>query len=150
MKYFGQPEFQHGEVPAVGVLLANLGTPDAPDTPALRRYLREFLLDPRVIELPRALWWLILHLFVLPTRPAKSAALYRKVWTPEGSPLLVITSRQAAALQQVLSARDRHAGPRRGRHALRQPVGAVGAARARRQGVPAAFWCCRSTRSTRR
>jgi protoporphyrin/coproporphyrin ferrochelatase len=102
MKYFGQPDFQHGESPAVGVLLANLGTPDAPDAPALRRYLREFLLDPRVIEMSRPLWWLILHLFVLPTRPAKSAALYKKVWTPEGSPLLAITNRQAAALQQVL------------------------------------------------
>ena len=104
MKYFGQPDFQHGEIPAVGVLVANLGTPDAPDSPALRRYLREFLLDPRVIEMPRLLWWLILHLFVLTTRPPKSAALYRKVWTPEGSPLLVITNRQAAALQQVLQA----------------------------------------------
>jgi len=102
VKYFGQPDFQHGEIPAVGVLLANLGTPDAPDAPALRRYLREFLLDPRVIEMPRALWWTILHLFVLTTRPPKSAALYRKVWLPEGSPLLVITKRQAAALQQVL------------------------------------------------
>jgi ferrochelatase len=102
MKYFGQPDFQHGEVPAVGVLLANLGTPDAPDAPALRRYLREFLLDPRVIEMNRALWWTILHLLVLPFRPAKSAALYKKVWTAEGSPLLVITNRQAAALQEVL------------------------------------------------
>jgi protoporphyrin/coproporphyrin ferrochelatase len=102
MKYFGQPDFQHGEVPAFGVLLANLGTPDAPDSSALRRYLREFLLDPRVIEMPRALWWLILHLFVLTTRPPKSAALYKKVWTAEGSPLLVITNRQAAALQDVL------------------------------------------------
>jgi ferrochelatase len=102
MKYFGQSDFQHGEVPAVGVLLANLGTPDAPDSPALRRYLREFLLDPRVIELPRVLWWLILHLFILTTRPPKSAALYKKVWTAEGSPLLVITNRQAAALQEVL------------------------------------------------
>ena len=102
MKYFGQPDFQHGEIPAVGVLVANLGTPDAPDAPALRRYLREFLLDPRVIEMPRLLWWLILHLFVLTTRPPKSAALYRKVWTPDGSPLLVITNRQAAALQDVL------------------------------------------------
>ncbi len=102
MKYFGQPDFQHGEVPAVGVLLANLGTPDAPDSPALRRYLREFLLDPRVIEMNRLLWWLILHLFILPFRPAKSAALYKKVWTAEGSPLLAITNRQAAALQEVL------------------------------------------------
>jgi ferrochelatase len=102
MKYFGQPDFQHTEIPAVGVLLANLGTPDAPDSPALRRYLREFLLDPRVIEMNRFAWWLILHLFVLTTRPPKSAALYRKVWTPEGSPLLVISRRQAAALEEAL------------------------------------------------
>jgi ferrochelatase len=102
MKYFGQPDFQHGEIPAVGVLVANLGTPDAPDSPSLRRYLREFLLDPRVIELPRVLWWLILHLFVLTTRPRKSAALYKQVWTAEGSPLLVISNRQAAALQEAL------------------------------------------------
>ena len=70
----------------------------------LRRYLREFLLDPRVIEMSRPLWWLILLLFVLPTRPKKSAALYRKVWTPEGSPLLVISRRQAAAVEKALQA----------------------------------------------
>jgi ferrochelatase len=109
MKYFGQPDFQHGEVPAIGVLLANLGTPDAPDAPALRRYLREFLLDPRVIELPRALWWVILHLFVLTRRPRQSAALYKKVWTEEGSPLLVISRRQGEALEAALRA---EAGPR--------------------------------------
>jgi ferrochelatase len=102
MKYFGQPDFQHGEVPAVGVLLVNLGTPDAPDTPSLRRYLREFLLDPRVIELPRFTWWLILHLFILITRPKQSAELYKKIWWKEGSPLLVISNRQAAALQETL------------------------------------------------
>ena len=101
-KFFGQPDFQHGEVPAIGVVLANLGTPDAPDAPALRRYLREFLLDPRVIEMPRAHWWVILHLFVLTRRPKQSAALYKKVWTAEGSPLLVISRRQAAALEAAL------------------------------------------------
>ena len=101
-EYLGQPGFPHGEIPAVGILLTNLGTPDAPDTPALRRYLREFLLDPRVIELPRPVWWVILHLFVLTTRPAKSAALYRKVWTEEGSPLLAISRRQAAGIQAIL------------------------------------------------
>lgn len=104
MKYRGESGFQHGEIPGVGVLLTNLGTPDAPDTPSLRRYLREFLLDPRVIELPRALWWTILHLFVLTSRPAKSAALYRKVWTPRGSPLLDILQRQAAGIAQGLQA----------------------------------------------
>lgn len=102
MQYFGQPGFQHTEIPAVGILLANLGTPDAADAPALRRYLREFLLDPRVIEMSRPLWWLILHLFVLPFRPRKSAELYKKVWTPEGSPLLVISRRQAEAVEKAL------------------------------------------------
>ena len=104
MQYFGQPDFKHSEIPAIGVLLANLGTPDAADTPALRRYLREFLLDPRVIEMSRPLWWLILHLFILPFRPKKSAELYKKVWTPEGSPLLVISQRQTEAIQKALSA----------------------------------------------
>jgi protoporphyrin/coproporphyrin ferrochelatase len=103
MKYFGQPDFQHGEVPAVGVLLSNLGTPDAPTAPALRRYLREFLLDPRVIEMNRALWWTILHTAILPFRPKVSAALYQKVWTAEGSPLLIIARRQAAAIGAVLA-----------------------------------------------
>lgn len=103
-QYFGQPDFQHTEVPAVGVLLANLGTPDAADAPALRRYLGEFLWDPRVIEMSRPLWWLILHLVILPFRPKKSAELYQKVWTPEGSPLLVISRRQAAAFEAILKA----------------------------------------------
>ena len=87
----------------MGVLVSNLGTPDAATTPALRRYLREFLLDPRVIEMNRALWWTILHLFILPRRPKVSAALYQKVWTAEGSPLLFITRRQAAALAARLA-----------------------------------------------
>jgi ferrochelatase len=88
----------------IGVLLLQLGTPDAPTAGALRRYLREFLSDPRVIDLPRAMWWPILNFMVLPTRPRKSAALYRKVWTPGGSPLLVITNAQAAALEERLTA----------------------------------------------
>ena len=86
----------------IGVLLLNLGTPDASTTPAVRRYLRQFLLDERVIDLPRALWWPILFTQVLRTRPAKSAELYRKIWTAEGSPLLVITRGQARALGERL------------------------------------------------
>ncbi|MGE5234878.1 MAG: ferrochelatase [Acidobacteriota bacterium] len=93
---------EHGEVDATGVLLANLGTPDEPTPAALRRYLREFLSDPRVIELPRPLWWLILNAFVLPFRPRRSARLYAKVWQPDGSPLLVISQRQAAAVASGL------------------------------------------------
>jgi ferrochelatase len=85
--------------PTLGVLLLQLGTPAAPTPAALRVYLREFLSDRRVIDLPRAVWWPILHLIVLRTRPRASAALYRKVWTPEGSPLAVTTARQAALLE---------------------------------------------------
>ncbi|GAA3997507.1 ferrochelatase [Sphingomonas humi] len=82
----------------VGVLLINLGTPEAPDVPAVRRYLAEFLSDPRVIEIPRAIWKPILHGLVLRTRPAKSAHAYSQVWTEHGSPLAAITKRQSDAL----------------------------------------------------
>src|SRR5690242_3445434 len=75
--------------PSTGVLLVNLGTPDAPTAPALRRYLREFLSDPDVVTLPRLLWLPILYGIVLTTRPAKSAEAYGRIWTPEGSPLLL-------------------------------------------------------------
>ena len=73
----------------VGILLVNLGTPDAPETPAVRRYLREFLSDPRVLDLPAIGRWALLNLVILPTRPAKSAEAYRTIWSEEGSPLLV-------------------------------------------------------------
>src|SRR5436190_7049342 len=86
-----------------GVVLLQLGTPDEPTPEALRRYLREFLSDRRVIDLNRALWLPILYLAVLRTRPKESAALYRKVWTPAGSPLLVTTRAQAVALEQRLT-----------------------------------------------
>jgi ferrochelatase len=101
----GEPAFDHAEIPALGVLFSNLGTPDAPTAPALRRYLREFLSDPRVVELPRWKWLPILYGIVLTTRPPRSAALYRRIWTAEGSPLLVIARKQAAALEAALRAR---------------------------------------------
>ena len=97
--------------PGTGVILLQLGTPEAPTTASVRRYLREFLSDRRVIDLPRALWLPILYLFVLPRRPAQSAALYRKVWAPGGSPLAVTSAAQAAALEQALSARAGHPVP---------------------------------------
>ncbi len=97
-----EPDFDHGEIPAVGVLLVNLGTPEAPTAPALRRYLKQFLWDPRVIELPRSLWWLILNLFILPRRPRASAELYANIWTEDGSPLLVIARRLATAVAERL------------------------------------------------
>ncbi len=85
-----------------GVLLVNLGTPDAPTTAAVRRYLAEFLSDPRVVEMPRLLWMPILHGIILRTRPARSAKAYRKIWTELGSPLLTISREQQQALQQIL------------------------------------------------
>lgn len=88
--------------PKVGVLLVNLGTPDAPTPSALRRYLGEFLSDPRVIEIPRLVWMFILHGIILRVRPKKSAKLYQGVWTSEGSPLLVISKQQQQAIQAQL------------------------------------------------
>jgi protoporphyrin/coproporphyrin ferrochelatase len=87
----------------IGVLLAQLGTPDAPTPAALRRYLRQFLSDPRVVEGNRLLWWLVLRLLILPRRPRRSAALYRRIWSPAGSPLLVISQSQARALEAALN-----------------------------------------------
>src|SRR5438105_716620 len=85
------------------VLLIQLGTPDEPTAPALRRYLRQFLGDPRVIEVPRLKWWFILNLFMLPFRPARSAAKYRRIWDPQtGSPLLHWTRCQTEVLQKLL------------------------------------------------
>jgi ferrochelatase len=86
-----------------GILLIQLGTPDAPTRPALKRYLRHFLNDPRVIDVPRWKWWFVLNLFILPTRPQRSAAKYARIWDPlTGSPLLYYTRRQAELLQGLI------------------------------------------------
>ncbi len=90
----------------IGVLLVNLGTPDAPDAPAVKRYLREFLSDRRVVELPALLWQPILRGIVLTTRPRKSAEAYRQVWTEEGSPLAVYTAATARALAERFTGED--------------------------------------------
>lgn len=90
--------------PDVGVLLINLGTPEAPTPAAVRRYLAEFLSDPRVVEIPKIIWKPILHGIILRTRPARSAEAYAQVWTEEGSPLMAISKRQAAKLSQRLGA----------------------------------------------
>lgn len=88
-RYRGETDWQHGRAEPLGILLVNLGTPDAPDARSLRAYLGEFLSDPRVVELPRLLWKPLLHGLILRTRPRKSAAAYRKIWLEAGSPLLV-------------------------------------------------------------
>jgi ferrochelatase len=102
--YTGTPEFTHGMPPRLGVLLVNLGTPEAPTVPAVRRYLGEFLADPRVVEAPRALWWLALHGVILRTRPRRTAAAYARIWTAQGSPLMVHSRALAGELQRRLAA----------------------------------------------
>src|SRR5262249_2776154 len=102
LKPADHPQVEGGRI---GVLLINLGTPDAPEAAAVRRYLAEFLSAPRVIETPRIAWLPILHGIILRTRPKKSAHAYKQVWTEEGSPLAAITRRQAEALQQRLGDR---------------------------------------------
>jgi protoporphyrin/coproporphyrin ferrochelatase len=88
--------------PRIGILVSNLGSPDDPSPIALRRYLREFLSDPRVVEMPRTLWWLILNVFILPLRPYRISKLYRRIWTDEGSPLLALTQRLADGVRRDL------------------------------------------------
>ena len=105
MSFRPESALPHGTPQRSAVVLVNLGTPDAPTAPALRRYLREFLSDTRVVEIPRALWWLILHGVILRVRPAKSAAKYAGIWMAEGSPLAVWTAKQAKLLQGYLGER---------------------------------------------
>jgi len=107
MAYQTEPIFAHGTPAKTGILLINLGTPDAPTAKAVRPYLKEFLGDPRVVEIPRAIWWLILNGIILNTRPKKSAAKYATIWMPEGSPLRVHTEKQTSLLQGYLSQRTK-------------------------------------------
>lgn len=101
-QYQSKADFRHDEQSSLGILLVNLGTPDAPTTRAVRRYLAEFLSDPRVVEVPRPIWWLILNLYILRVRPAESAKAYQAIWTPDGSPLLLHSQALADTLQQEL------------------------------------------------
>jgi len=107
MAYQAEPAFAHGTPVKTGILLINLGTPDAPTAQAVRPYLEEFLSDPRVVEIPKAVWWLILNGIILNTRPKKSAAKYASVWLPEGSPLRVHTAKQTVLLQGYLGERTK-------------------------------------------
>jgi len=110
-RFAPEPPFSHGAPPVgpaaspTAVLLCNLGTPDEATAPALRRYLAEFLGDPRVVEIPKPLWWLILHGIILRVRPQKSAAKYASIWMKEGSPLRVWTQKQATMLGGYLAVR---------------------------------------------
>ena len=105
MPFRPEPAFAHDRTPKVGVLLVNLGTPDAPTAAALRRYLGEFLADPRVVEIPPLAWRPLLHGIVLRTRPARSAARYAAIWTKDGSPLGVHANKQKVLLSGSLGQR---------------------------------------------
>lgn len=108
MPFLPEPLFQHGQPDRTAILLVNLGTPDGTSPREVGRYLRQFLSDPRVVEIPRAAWWFILNVLILPLRSRASAHKYETVWLREanmtGSPLLVYSERQAHALQQLLDA----------------------------------------------
>ena len=110
MSFSIEPTFHHGQAPkttsTTAVLLCNLGTPDAPTAPAVRRYLAEFLSDHRVVEIPRLIWLIILHGIILRIRPKKSAAKYASIWTEKGSPLKVWTEKQAVMLRGYLGERE--------------------------------------------
>ncbi len=105
MGFNKEPAYRHGTVSQTAVVLANLGTPDAPTPAAVRSYLKQFLSDQRVVEIPRAVWWFILNGIILPLRSRQSAHKYASIWTAEGSPLKVHTEKQAQALQQLLHER---------------------------------------------
>ena len=104
VKYVGEKDYEHGTKENIGILITNLGTPDAPEKQELKVYLNQFLSDPRVIELPKILWQILLKLVILQIRPAKSAEAYKKIWTKNGSPLLDISKRQLEKIKKSLSA----------------------------------------------
>ena len=112
MSFSPEPNYKHGDIAqatsSTAVLYCNLGTPDEPTAPALRRYLAEFLSDQRVVEIPRLLWLAILHGIILRIRPKKSAAKYASIWMAEGSPLKVWTQKQASLLHTELAAQGHH------------------------------------------
>ena len=104
MKYKSQTSFTHAQADKVGVIISNLGTPPSPTKQGLKPYLKQFLSDPRVVEVPKVIWWCVLNLIILNIRPKRSAKAYETVWTDEGSPLLVHTKNQATGLRAKLEA----------------------------------------------
>ena len=106
VKYIGEKDYEHGSKEKIGVLITNLGTPDAPNKKELKVYLNQFLSDPRVIELPKILWQILLKLVILQIRPSKSAEAYKQIWTDKGSPLLNIANRQLNKIQSSFSSKN--------------------------------------------
>ncbi|MDY6979854.1 MAG: ferrochelatase [Pseudomonadota bacterium] len=137
MAFKGTPGFTHQQPDQIGILLTNLGTPDAPDSASVRHYLAEFLADPRIVEMPRWLWRIILHGVILRIRPPRVAHAYASVWREDGSPLLAYTRKQARALQPALEATFRQplkvaVGMRYGNPSLAEGLAELQAAGVRR------------------
>lgn len=107
--YQSTPGFEHGAPESIGILLVNLGTPEDASASAVRRFLKQFLSDARVIEYPRWLWWLILNGIILRIRPSRSARAYQKIWTDDGSPLMLFSKDIAASMQKSLDQRTQGA-----------------------------------------
>ncbi|MGZ5158342.1 MAG: ferrochelatase [Caldimonas sp.] len=125
MSTAAEPAFSHGRPATTGILLCNLGTPDEPTPAAVRRYLAQFLSDPRVVEIPRLVWLPILHGIILRVRPARSARKYASIWTAEGSPLKVWTEKQAVLLRGYLGQRGHRVVVR---HAMRYGAPSIASA----------------------
>ena len=106
MKYEGENNYKHGSKERIGVLITNLGTPDKPKRKELKIYLKEFLSDPRVIEVPKVIWQIILRLIILNLRPQKVAKLYKFIWKKEGGPLLVMLKKQKKGIQKILKKKN--------------------------------------------
>ena len=106
MKYEGEKNYVHGSKEILGVLITNLGTPDRPGKKALKNYLNEFLSDPRVIEIPKLIWQIILKGIILNVRPQKVAKLYKSIWTKDGGPLLVMLKKQKKGIQKILKKKN--------------------------------------------
>ncbi|MDH3343095.1 MAG: ferrochelatase [Gammaproteobacteria bacterium] len=129
--------YRHGTQEKLGILLVNLGSPDKPEASAVRRYLAEFLWDKRIVDAPRWLWWLILHGIILRTRPRRSARLYQKVWTDQGSPLVATSRSLAQMIEKTLQQKFRgnvivDLGMRYGKPSVRDSLNALRKAGARR------------------
>lgn len=135
-RFLAEPLYTHGSAARTAVLLVNLGTPEAPTAAALRPYLKQFLSDPRVVEIPRPIWWLILNGIILNTRPKKSAAKYASIWTDEGSPLKVHTEKQAKLVKGLLGERGHQ-------------VSVAWAMRYGQPGVPETLACLKAEGATR-
>ena len=103
MTFIGEQDFDHNSSKKIGVLVCNLGTPDSFKSKDVRKFLREFLSDGRVVEIPKIIWWFILNGIILLVRPSKSAKLYKSVWTKEGSPLMVFSQQLVSKLSKELS-----------------------------------------------